>query len=433
MADRNLDALKIDRALIVDPGNDRLSFDIKNSVTDIEIFEHLDKPYLTGSVTFMDNVGVIDALQLAGVETFMLRCRYPDNPDKAIDKKFTIDKVVSQIKNNDKSELVTLHFVEQIYFISNHLNVNKAYTGKCREIIEKIFEENFVDYYLSEPDNDETEVDMKLIVPNMRPLEACNWVKDRATSKLGMPFYLYSTIGQTDLIHFIPLSTLLNSNSVHDPYEFTYSQQVTSTSADNQLAADYNIKNYELRNSTDISNLIDLSLVGAQHEFWSIDTAASQFIVPFNVRNAMAASGIDTASFIYKNDYKYQGKALEEIKSRKQYHIYASGVYYPHLSHREPASWQKLVTSKAFRNLVTSQPIDINVSGRAFINKGRNRTIGETINLRFLDNSVDDRRSLKESTDTVKSGKHLIYAARHNIRKERYDVTLSCVKLENLK
>jgi hypothetical protein len=83
--------------------------------------------------------------------------------------------------------------------------------------------------------------------------------------------------------------------------------------------------------------------------------------------------------------------------------------------------------------MLTNGAIDISVSGRNFINSGVNRSIGNMIKLRFLNNETPTTStSLSDLTDKVKSGKHLIYAAKHIIRKERYDVTLSCVKLENL-
>jgi hypothetical protein len=83
--------------------------------------------------------------------------------------------------------------------------------------------------------------------------------------------------------------------------------------------------------------------------------------------------------------------------------------------------------------MLTTGSIDISVSGRNFIIYGKNRSIGNLIKLRFLNNQTPTTSTdISDLTDKVKSGKHLIYAARHIIRKERYDVTLSCVKLENL-
>jgi predicted metallo-beta-lactamase superfamily hydrolase len=84
--------------------------------------------------------------------------------------------------------------------------------------------------------------------------------------------------------------------------------------------------------------------------------------------------------------------------------------------------------------LVTANPIDVAVSGQTFLNPNVNKTIGNIISIRFLNNNLEQsNRDLTSITDKVKSGKHLVYAARHIIRKEKYDVVLSCVKLENLK
>ena len=49
---------------------------------------------------------------------------------------------------------------------------------------------------------------MKLIVPNMTPLDAMSWIKNRVTTKDGYPFYLYSSIVKDEL-QFNDLKTMM--------------------------------------------------------------------------------------------------------------------------------------------------------------------------------------------------------------------------------
>ena len=187
------------------------TLDIPQMLTDIVIYEHIDKPYLTGSVSFLDTVGVLDKIQFKGLEEFIFKARFSEDAGPTIDRKFVIDATVDTSKNNDNSELVTLHFIEEIGFISSFLNVNKSYTGSSREIIEKIITENFPDVTLSAEDLQEAKSNkpMQLIVPNMTPLGAANWIKDRTTSISGTPYYLFSTLGQRNVLHFLSLATLM--------------------------------------------------------------------------------------------------------------------------------------------------------------------------------------------------------------------------------
>ena len=42
--------------------------DIKNVCAEINLFEHLDKPYLTANLTFLDNANIGDNYQFTGTE-----------------------------------------------------------------------------------------------------------------------------------------------------------------------------------------------------------------------------------------------------------------------------------------------------------------------------------------------------------------------------
>ena len=423
------DRLIIESAVISNP-TQTLVFEIQNTISDIEIFEHIDKPYLTGTVSFLDPSGVFDIIKFKGVETFDLSIRFPEDDEKSVRRKFIIDKIIDTTKNNDKSELITFHITEEIGFISSFLNVNKAYEGSSREIVEKIFADYFEEYSLSDADIDEMKDNMKLIVPNMTPLEACNWVKDRTTSVHGTPYYLFSTLANRNTVHFLPLSTMLLQNT--GGYEYVYSQPGTTN--DDPLLRSFTIGDYRVRDGHDISKLIDESLIGSEYSFLDTATADPRKIKFDAINRFKLLPDVNSDSFIFNNDYTYKGKKLNEIKSRRTTMISTGQSYPDHRSFRETSSPSNSVWSKSLRHIITSNVIDVAISGRNFLSSTVNKTIGNVIRLRFLNNDIiDETTSLFDATDKVKSGKHLIYSARHIIRKERYDIVFSCVKLENIK
>jgi hypothetical protein len=428
----SVDRLIIEKAVIT-TGDGTTRFDITNSLSDIVIYEHIDKPYLTGSVSFLDTAGALDQIKFKGLEEFKFEARFPEDAGPTIDRKFVIDSVVDTSKNNDNSELVTLHFIEEIAFISSFLNVNKSYTGSSREIIEKIITGYFPDVTISEEDGKEAKYDMQLIVPNMTPLGAANWIKDKTTSTSGTPYYLFSTLGQNNTLHFLSLATLMEAPAVNSK-EYRYSQSTTqsATTSKDPEAQYYDIKNYE-QIPLQISNLIDKGLISSQQGYW--DTAASGDTgAQFEIENTIGqVPGFDRDSFKFKNEYTYKGEKLNRLQSRKKYSIHASYPYQDYKSFRELENLNRSMTSKAIRHILASGALNIAVSGRRFIVAGKNRTIGNSINLRFLNNKIPTPTSaIDDITDKVKSGKHMIYAVRHNISLERYNVTLTCTKLENL-
>lgn len=424
------DRLIIEKAIISDPEG-FLVFEIENIITDIEIFEHIDKPYLTGLVSFLDTAGIYDKIKFKGVESFHLTLRYPEDDGPTVNRSFIINGIVDTTKNNDKSELITFKMIEESGFISTFLNVNKAYEGTCREIIEKIFLDHFDEYALSDPDETEVAGTMKVVVPNMTPMQACNWIKDRTTDFYGTPFYLFSTLGNHNTVHFLSLKRMLENDGGQN--EYVYSQ--TATGTQNREAKNYIIQSYQTKAAPNISSIISKGLVGAEYSFWdTINANANPMKYDVIKQFEVGLSNMDADSFVFNTNYSHNDKKLNTIKSKKIYSIATSLAYPDHQTIREPRSWSKNVQARALRHIVTSNAIDISVSGRNFLIANSNRTLGNIIKLKFLNNDVaEDGNSLYESTDQMKSGKHLIYAARHIIRKERYDVTFSCVKLANSK
>lgn len=409
------------------------TYQIAQSISDIVLYEHIDKPYLTGTVQFLDTYGVLDEAQFKGLEEFYLKLKFPEDDRPAVARKFIIDKIVDTSKNNDNSELITFHIIEEMGFISSFLNVNKAYEGSSREIIEKIITESFPDVKMSAADEDIANYAMKLIVPNMTPLEAANWIKDRTTSSFGTPYYLFTTLMQPNILHFLPLSTMISA-PVPDPREYTYSQSTTSQANNGKDAAAgyYVIQNYR-QNQLEISKLIDAGLISSKQGYWDTSTS-SDASTNFEIENTISlVPGFNKENFKFKNKYTYKDQLLNKLESRKQYAIHSSYPYPDNVSFRELENLNRTLTSKAIRNILVTGSMDIAVSGRNFSFAGQNRTIGNLINLRFLNNQTPTTSTdIGELTDKVKSGKHMIYAVRHNIRVERYDVNLTCVKLENL-
>ncbi len=221
---------------------------------------------------------------------------------------------------------------------------------------------------------------------------------------------------------------------MNDTREYTYSQSTTaSASTSKDFSAKYYTINAYNQKPLEISALIDEGLISSIQGYWDTSSAFDAS-TQFEIENTLGlVPGFNKNNFKFKNEYVHNNSKLNRIKSRKQYTIHSSYPYPDHYSFRELENLNRTMTSRSIRHMLTTGSIDISVSGRNFIIYGKNRSIGNLIKLRFLNNQTPTTSTdISDLTDKVKSGKHLIYAARHIIRKERYDVTLSCVKLENL-
>ena len=69
-----------------------------------------------------------------------------------------------------------------------------------------------------------------------------------------------------------------------------------------------------------------------------------------------------------------------------------------------------------------------------FIEGKEHLTVGRIINLRFISNLIDaTENGANVNIDKKKSGEYLIFSARHMMKKENYNIGLTCVKLANLR
>ena len=68
------------------------------------------------------------------------------------------------------------------------------------------------------------------------------------------------------------------------------------------------------------------------------------------------------------------------------------------------------------------------IDGRGFISGDYHRTIGNTVRVLFLANRPNDS---EVKVDTKKSGDYIIYAAKHTLAAEKYQLSLQCVKISS--
>ena len=183
--------------------------ELKDAVAEFNIFEDLNKPYLTGSILIGDDTGLMDDVKIKGDETITLIIA--KNPKLAdAEPYFRLDfKVVSimrQEKTADRAEVISMNLISVHAYNNNVLKISKSYTGKLEEISKSILR-NFLDVEsasnftlpdgreLVTVDNSGSEQEpIKLLVPYLSPLETVEWLTERATDRWGTPFFIWGSI-----------------------------------------------------------------------------------------------------------------------------------------------------------------------------------------------------------------------------------------------
>ena len=165
------------------------SVNIAPSVAQLEIFENMDYPYLTGYLYFKDDANVYEIVNFSGVELCDVVLSQPTSSPVDIKKTFVIRSVLDTEKINDLEEAVSLYLIEKISFDGSINRYSKSYSGTPLDIINKIAKEK-LNITIDQPTVLPIQKPMKVVIPGMTPLEAINFmmqriIKDRHTVTLA--------------------------------------------------------------------------------------------------------------------------------------------------------------------------------------------------------------------------------------------------------
>ncbi len=439
---------KIDSVLFSSP-RIREPIELRLNVTDIDIYESLDKPYLTGEIVFVDSNNFIENADILGAETITIAISSNRNRTATIVKNFFISKITHQQRVNDNTQVVLIHIIEDILHISNLINVNRFYEGTGTEILEKVCGE-FLGKELTSFRTDLQKY--KLIVPNLDPLQTCKWITNHLTTVDGFPFYLYSTfVGNKvvlrDLVSLITSAPL----NLDQPYQWSQS----AVQSHEEGVQRRTIHAFKIgKNSEDLFSIIQKGLIGGKYSYLDIaadnEEVETQFlfdIVEDVLKPALGNQAIPAsqANVGYTPKFQLGSTPYNQIPSR---HISQIGGSNPFRITKLPddpeelpqfplalgeaydeAFYKLFVIRRAMDNLLKKSAITINVNGIDFIDGDKHSTIGNQLRCRFQHSNPEIPFSSRNEWDTKLSGDYLIYRTRHVIKKERYDMAHTMVKI----
>ncbi len=429
------------------------SVELNRIVTDVEIFEHIEKPYLTGRIMVIDDSNFYENADIQGSERIQITIESTEEDSTPITKTFFVSKVEKIQKVQDNAQTLMIHLVEDVFYISSLKNINRHYTGSRSNIIGKIAQ-NFLNkkVFLTGKDRSVIEV----IVPNMHPLEAMMWLNKKAASARGYPFYLYSTLVGDDFrmenLGDILLRPALNGGQ--DDAAFSISS-VKAQDTMNVAVQRRVIENHNMSSQENLLDLIRKGLISSKFEY--IDTLTENTkSFNYNSRKDVFAKlihdgilsdtqpnpSIDYAELI-------DDKLIETYKSVKSTYVGGSMAYRDsdtaegftpftynawnnsYGEYKTGADYKLNVISATMDAILKKNPFTISLNGLEFIKGDAHRTIGNNILIQVQ--ATHDKAD--DAIDRKKSGSYLIYSVRHMFKKtvDKYDVSMNCVKIGSLK
>ena len=421
--------------------------DIAANVSEIEIYENIELPYLTGTFNMKDDSAIYDGLGFNGTEIIMITFESPENVGNYIEKLFTIFEISEAVKTTDNVEILEIKIIEINGFNNGLMEINETYTGTPHQIIKKILKDN-LNMDMGKGDMpakgyEPYQKTMKIIIPFKTPFEACQMVLDKMTTTLGLPFYLYATLN-TKNVQLKSLEEMLKTPVINPTSPYRYSQAYNQSA--NNLKAEENIFNVSLYRSLNKENTMRMMRSGSTAGHHSItDITTGQIIdYTFNIEDVIAELArvqiIENDQVaVHNSRYKFQDKNMNEYNTRNIHSCIASDTYAEvNNLHQENnvADFRLAAVRHALKNMLEKSSMSIRVPGILYL-IGANASLGRQINFVYPSNNtlIDGASdvSADEVEDKKRSGIFIIYTARHHFNDQQHNVDMSCVKLGNPK
>ena len=426
---------------------------------ELNIYEAIDKRAVTGEIVITDALNLIGNLPIQGTERIIFRISTPGTTEAKdmIDASeltghpFYVYKISNRKQISEGVLLYTIHFGSREFMRSLRTRVSKAYSGTIDEMAREIFSDKLVLDSRKRLNYEPCKNVDKIVIPNLRPLDAIEMLARRALPKNsnGIGYYFYET---TSGYHFRSWESMcVNKGKLpREPKAtFQYKPMNMETPKDSPGASGPPGRNYvPTKIEEDMESVEAYEFLNTFH-----DVAANQAMGTY-------AHRVITHNLYNKNynidDYSYHenfgnimhAETKDESDATTKFQVTDSPVDFDELSVSEyPNSKVSVLGSTRFlhnddvgnygtdsvndgvfeaqrlsqeQQIVAGTRLRLTIKGHSFIEAG------DLIQFNLL--SVEPTNSNRFGFDPQYSGRYVVYALRHQIHDMEYKMVIECVK-----
>ena len=394
-------------------------FDITQLVESITIYEHIFDETISGSIALKDTTNLVENAPIIGQEKLFLKISTPQsepNEDTIIDyskQPLDIYKINLQYGTNEGATLIGLDFTTQEIHRNNISRVSQSYKGQPWEIVKKVLRDP---NYLNSTTRffyEETSNLIKLIAPNIPPLDLIDHILARCNSKQHgqSPSYLFYET--TKGFHMRSVDGLCSQEPIYY-YKENVPNQLDDKGVINAATNLQTIHGFELVPTTDIEAQLEDGMFSSRlisHDFYK--KSVSGFLYDY----------ID----MYNNDIHLESNPLisssiEKTKDAKLFvtntssgTIFNEGTNYPYESDSQIKNLQR--NASRMTQLDFGITLNMTVPGNTFLQAGD-----------VIDCAIKGSSTL--STDSPQISK---LAGRYLIKSLRHDFNVSSKALHTMR
>ena len=437
------------------PSFDDKPIDISKSIAELNIFESVELPYLTGTCALVDDVRFRDVVGIKGSERVTFTILASENAEPII-KTFMITGIASNISVNERTELHTLTLIEEHAYLSSVMKISESYTGIPEQIVISVLNSH-LNKVVRFNSGIASQQRMKVNIPYWNPLQATEWLRDRMSSSLGAPYFLYASL-RDDLLRLEDLDSMMTKDSWNKQTPYSYSQTSHNSVPDQtgpstNRTDHFHVKTYEASQIESTLRLAQGGAIGSEFKTMDLTSAGLTHNTRHDSKNTLNRfiESIESTSDILSTvgyDYDLQfnrGNGLidniGDLDSKVFSEVVASRKFYETdgvtpiagyaEEYKQEALYKLKIKSAALRAILLNNVFEITVPGQPYLVPSLNIGVGSNISLNYAAASQADGSIRSGDVDTNKSGKFLVYRTRHQFSEGQYNLKMNIVKLTN--
>lgn len=395
--------------------------DVRGSLSELTIFEDIEKPYLTGTILITDTQNFVGQMGFTGTERFTVIISDGNTSVLTKQKTFVLTNIIRSEKTNDYTTVYAFQMIEETAFISRVTKISQAFTGKPLDIIDNILSGMKTGYILdrSQLDQEPVQEEMRVITPYITPFQAVDWIRDRATTEQGHPYFIYGSMKSGSIVVNSLANILRTGPWNSEPFVFSQG----STNLD--IPGKENIYAINGVNNENNDNTIEAVMNGAVTANWNV---LDIFRQKFNSNPARKYSieKLLPNNSVFNTSDVLNDKPLGTYPAREFYHVVASSMFNDGIgTYHVDESLDALTTkinNRGLRNAMLKNMMDIDVAGLPFL-LSQTGTVGTMMRINVLNNEIND------TVDPKKSGNYIILSIRHTFAEMKHSVNATVTKL----
>lgn len=391
---------------------DGTTVNITNQIVDIQIYEDMFSPFITGSFRVIDALSLSSILPLIGEERVNIEIQTPSfsGAGNVISEQFYIYKMGDRGNINDSTVVYTLYFISAEGVMDANRKISKTFQGMHSDIAKSLLGREG----LNTPKNqvvESTSTATKIISNFWTPAQTISRLLDDAKNSKGTPSFVF--FENREGFVFASLESL-------------YSLDPIQNFVDDNYLRDFSINGKNLRNiSEDFKRIRNLHVP----EFFDyLDRTQNGFY-----SSSLTTYDVTTKKYTFKTYFADDNKtgtlnANAPTAGAAPNHSSATRLYVPK-AYGNFNGYSDVTDSGAIQQRVSllkraeAFKVNIEVPGRT------DYTVGRVVTLEiYKDMPIQKGDSSDSILDKMLSGRYLVSAISHNITRTEHLCSMELIK-----